>query len=296
MFNAKSSIWLLVILAGLLAASCSGASVTPTLAPTPTPTLTPTVAPTAAPTLGPATQSMSLTDSTGKNLALSNAAIRCNFPSTQGLLINIIAQPADPNLSVYINVLPASITVRYDSGSGSTYTERNFNGSGVTSFDAGKGAKIDTTLTEVTTAGGNPGKLGLLASLKGTIDCGNQLPGSTTLTLSGTSPKGEVSGGLNSANVECISSSAYGAAVSVIAIASAGGTPTLVVIYITPNTMSASFGTGSFFRNTPSATATLTSGGATVSGDLTEQNPPAGTTAHTMHLSGSAVCGTTLIS
>jgi hypothetical protein len=293
MFTTKLARWPLVILVGLLVAACSGASATPATTSTPTPTPTITLAPTVTPTLGPATQSLTVTDSTGKALLVSNASIRCNMPSTSGLLINVIGQPGDPNLSVYIDILPTSVSVRYDSGSGSTYAERNFSGAGVTSFDPGKGAQIDTTLAEVA-GGGNPGKLGVLASLKGSVDCGNQMPGSATLTFSGPTPKGDLSGGLLSANVECTSNTTYGSAVSALGLVLVGGTQALAVVYISPNTMSVALSTGSFFRNTATATATLTSNGATVSGDLVEQSPPAGTTAHTIHLEGAVICGTTL--
>jgi len=124
--------------------------------------------------------------------------------------------------------------VRYDSGAGSTYVERDFTGTGVTAFDAATGATLDSPLTEVAITDAR-GTLGVLTSIKGTIDCGNQMPGSSALTVSGSTPKGAVSGGLSPVNVECTSSTTYGSAVSVDGIIQVGSTPYFAIVYISPN-------------------------------------------------------------
>ena len=279
---------------GLLLAACSGSGAT--AVPSPTVAITvapPTAAPTPVPTKGPATESLGVVGPAGATGAVTNAAVRCNFPATDGTsYITVIGQPVDPNLSVYVNVSAGLVTVRFDSGSGSTYAERDFQGTGVTNFDAGKGAQIDTQLTEVPTTDAH-GTLGILTSLKGSIDCGNQMPGSSTLTLSGPTTKGALSGGLTPVNVECITNTS-GKSVSTIGVAQVATTGTLAVIFISPGTASISLSGDGFFRNSATAVATLTPTGAHVDADLVEQNPAAGTKALTIHMAGDVVCGTTI--
>jgi hypothetical protein len=287
----------LAVAAGLLVTACSGSA--GTAAPIATPTAAGTVAaataapsPTPAPTKGPATESLNVVGPAGATGAVTNAAVRCNFPATDGTsYINVIGQPVDPNLSVYINVSAGLVTVRFDSGSGSTYVERDFTGTGVTSFDAATGAKVDTKLVEVATTGAH-GTLGVLTSLSGTIDCGNQTAGTSTLTLTGPTAKGALGGGLNPVNVECVTDS-FGKRVSVLGVVQVASTPFLAVISISPGTASVSVGGDGFFRNTATAVATLTPTGAHVDADLLEQNPAAGTKANTIHMTGDVVCGTT---
>jgi hypothetical protein len=286
----------LALVTGLLVAACSGSAATsgPGASAASTTSAAP---PTAVPTKGPATQQLTIAGPAGAAGAVTNAGIRCNQPALSGgLLINVLGQPTDPNRSVYINVQAGNITVRYDSGSGSTYVERDFSGTGVTNFDAAKGATIDSPLTEVATTGAH-GNLGVLTSIRGSIDCGNQMPGSSTLTFSGPTAKGALSGGLNPVNVECITDT-YGRRVSVFGVAQVDSTPTFMVISISPGTFSVSASSSGvsvgFFRNSPTFVATLTATGAQVDGDAVEQNVPAGAKAHTIHVSGDATCGTTI--
>jgi hypothetical protein len=293
---------ILAVAAGLLVAACSGSTGSPaptsgaaaaTPAPTGAPSPTATVAASAAaPTPGPATQHLSVVGPAGSSGALSNAQVRCNLPSPGGLQISVLAQPVDPNLSVYVFVQSGSITVRYDSGSGSTYVERDFSGTGVTGFDAAKGAQIDSPLTEVPNSDAH-GNLGQLTSISGSVDCGNQMPGSSTLTLGGTTSKGTLSGGLNPVNVECLANTS-GSSVSILGLVEVGSTPTLAVVYVSPGTLSVSLSGDGFFRNTSTAVATLTSAGAHVDADLLEQNPAKGAKAATIHVAGDAVCGTSI--
>lgn len=283
---------------GMLVAACSGSTATSAPGPTTQPAIsvaavTAAPTPTAAPTKGPATESLGVVGPAGATGAVTNAAIRCNFPSPDGTTyITVIGQPVDPNLSVYVSVSAGLVTVRFDSGSGSTYVERDFQGTGVTNFDAGKGAQVDTQLTETPTTDAH-GTLGVLTSLKGSIDCGNQTAGSSTLALSGPTTKGALSGGLSPVNVECVNST-QAKYVSIIGIAQVASMGTLTVISISPGTASISLSSDGFFRNTATAVATLTPTGAHVDADLLEQNPPAGTKARTIHMTGDAVCGATI--
>lgn len=291
----------LAVAAGLVAAACSGsatssgpgASTAPSSAAA-TPAVTSSAAPaTPVPTKGPATQNLTLTGPAGAAGAVTLAGIRCNLPSPNGLQISVLGQPADPNLSVYIFVWPGNVTVRYDSGAGATYVERDFVGTGVTNFDPAKGVTIDSPLTEAATQDAH-GKLGVLSAISGTIDCGNQVPGSSTLAFSGPTTKGAISGGLDPVNVECVTNT-YGKSVSIIGIGQVDSTPTEVIISISPGAFTAYPVGAGFYRNNATAVATLTTSGAHVEGDAVEQLA-AGvkTKPHTIHVSGDVVCGTTI--
>ena len=281
---------------GLLVAACSGSGATSAPSATAAITVAPVTAaptPTAAPTKGPATESLGVVGPAGATGAVTNAAVRCNFPAPNGTsYINVIGRPVDPNLSVYVNVSQGLVTVRFDSGSGSTYVERDFTGTGVTNFDAAKGAQVDSKLTEVSPIPAHS-PLGVLTSISGSIDCGNQLPGTSTLMLSGPTAKGALAGGVSPANVECINNT-QNTYVSVIGAVQVASTGTLAVISISPGTASISLSSDGFFRNTATAVATLTPTGAHVDADLVEQNLAAGTKAHTIHMTGDVVCGTTI--
>jgi hypothetical protein len=181
---------------------------------------------------------------------------------------------------------------RYDSGSGATYVERDFAGTGVTNFDAAKGATIDSPLTEVPNQDAH-GTLGVLTSMSGTIDCGNQVPGSPTLTFSGPTPKGALSGGLSPVNVECVTNT-FGKSVSVLGILQVGTTPTDMIMSVSPGTFSVYPVGAGFYRNTSTAVATLTATGAHIDGDVLEQNVAKGATAHTIHVTGDVTCGTSV--
>ena len=289
-------VFVAAIAVALVVAACSGSAATAAPSATAVNTIAlPTVppSPTPAPTKGPATESLNVVGPAGATGAVTNAQIRCNFPATDGTsYINVIGQPVDPNLSVYIDVSAALVNVRLDSGSGSTYVERDFTGTGVTTFDAATGARIDTKLVEVPTTGA-PGTLGVLTSLSGTIDCGNQLPGTSSLTLSGPTAKGALAGGADHVNVQCVTNT-FGKSVSTIGIVQVAGTPTLAVIFISPGTASVALSEDGFFRNTAASVATLTPTGAHVDADLVDQNPAKGTTATTIHMAGDVVCGTTI--
>jgi hypothetical protein len=283
---------ILALAAGLLVAACSGAGSATQTPPASAVMATMAPTPTAAPTKGPATEDMTLAGPAGASGAVTLADVRCNLPATTGLQISVLGRPSDPNLSVYIFVSSGNVTVRYDSGSGSTYVERDFTGTGVTKFDAATGATLNSPLTEVPTTDAH-GSLGVLTSISGTIDCGNQMPGTSTLTFSGPTPKGTLGGGLSPVNVECITNT-FGQSVSVLGLLQVGSTPTFVVFYVSPGTMSVSVASDGFFRNTSTATAALTANGAHVDGDLLEQNVAKGAMAHTVHVTGDVICGTTI--
>ena len=291
----------LAVATGLLAAACSVAATT-TSSPAvtvagvtamPSATATVTAVATPVPTLGPATQQLTLAGPTGAAGALTSGAVRCNLPSTGGLQISVLGQLADPNLSVYVFVSPGNVSVRYDSGAGATYVERDFTGTGVTNFDAAKGAQIDSPLTEVPIQDAK-GNLGVLTSISGSIDCGNQMPGSSTLALSGLTTKGTLSGGIDPVNVEC-QNGQYGPMVSIIGFAQVDMASTEVIMSVSPGTFTVYPVGAGFYRNTSTATATLTATGAHVDGDAVEQLAAGSkATPHKVHVTGDVICGTSI--
>jgi hypothetical protein len=293
----KSAAPAMIVLASLLVAACSGGAAAPTPTATPTAAATPTAtpSPTPVPTKGPATQTLGLAGAAAGALAVTNAAIRCGVPSANGLQIQVLGQPSDPNTSVYIFVWAGNVTVRYDTGSGSTYKERDFAGTGVTTFDAATGTQIDSPLTE-TADGTAHGTLGVLTSIKGSIDCGNQTAGTSALVLSGMTPKGALSGGLDPVNVQCVNSPSVGSYVSLIGMGMVGTTSTEVIVAIYPGRFTVYPVLAGFYSSTTTAAVTLSATGAHIDGDAVEQLAKGVTTApHTVHVTGDVVCGTTVV-
>ena len=83
--------------------------------------------------------------------------------------------------------------MRVAPGSGATLSLR-LRGIGRDAFRRGEGAELDSPLTETTPAGSATGDLGALTSISGTVDCGDQQAGTTTVVVSGTTPFGQLSG------------------------------------------------------------------------------------------------------
>jgi hypothetical protein len=243
-----------------------------------------------APSRSPATATLTFAGATGLAGAVTKPAIRCSQPSFDGLAIDIFAQPADPAVLDRITVTDGKVTVRVAAGAGSAYTERDFAGTGVTGFDVATGAQIDTTLTETTAAGLNPGTLGAITSLKGTIACNDQRPGSSTLVISGDISEGSFTGVIDPVNVKC---SADGTDVSILGLAMAGTTPVLLVINVPKDhfTIAAApkGGTGHLYAANGPGVASVSATGAHLAGDATAQQ--GGPNAIKLHLAGDATCG-----
>lgn len=289
------------LVTGMFVVSCGGA---PSAAPsTPSAALlvSPGTAPGSAspaasalssprPSLGPATADFTFAGATGLAGSATKPSIRCSEPSFDGLTIAVFAQPADPTVLDRIVVTAGKVTVRVAAGAGTSYTERDFEGTGVTGFDPASGAQIDTTLTETTAAGLNPGKLGAITSLKGSIACNEQLAGTSTLTITGDIAAGHMDGPVNPASVVC---AADGKSVSIIGRASAGSTPILLVISLAKDHFSVAAatpaGAGGFFLIDAPGVASLVPGGAQVSGDAPKAY--SSDSAPVIHLAGDVTCG-----
>ena len=174
--------------------------------PTSPPSALPSVPPSAslAPTPGPSLPppSATITFTGGVTGVSKGIQVNCNNPSLAGLTITLFGATTRTGVATTISLSAGSVAVTLDSGSGSTFAAREFTGLGVTDFDATKGAMIDSPLTEVTTSS-QPGKLPAISAIKGRVDCGNQVPGTSTLMLNGLAAGLAVSGPIDPIRVDC---------------------------------------------------------------------------------------------
>jgi hypothetical protein len=290
----------LLLVAGLVVGACSGAGATTaataaaTPAATPAATAAPTPTPVPSPTKGPANAQIALAGDPALATLSPTVAIQCNFPSVTGPLI-ILTEQASPNgLAVRVVLSPGQLSVRYAFGSGKTYLDREFTGTGITGFDAATGAQFDSSLSTAPYAGAT-GNLGTITSIKGSVDCGSQTAGASTLTITGATDEGQLNGiVLNPVRVQCttISQANY---VSAVGVAQVGSVPTLFFVSGSPTgfTVAQEPQTGgvAFYTNKTPAAVAVTVTGMHVSGDATEA-PAAGKTAHTVTVTGDATCGT----
>jgi hypothetical protein len=217
--------------------------------------------------------------------------VTCQFPDVDGLRIAVLAQAPDSTVIYRIAIGPDTVKVLVNTGGGSEFHERTFQGTGVSQFDARKGARVDAQLTEAATAGADPGSLGALRSIKGSVDCGSQTPGSSTITLTGDTASGRFDGAkLDPALVECYFTAGE---VIVLGVAQAGTTKVSVLVSITTQGLSLEEELKPSGQRRYAAAAlagvTITANGGRADGDVVEQSatPP-----HTVHIQGDAVCGT----
>jgi hypothetical protein len=189
------------------------------------------------------------------------------------------------------------IDVRLGSGSGKTYTERDFQGSGVSGFDATRGATVNSTLTDMTAAGTAKGTIGAVSSISGTVDCGNQHPGSGEITVTGDTGDGVVSGNVTSLLVRCDTTATgqndlvlglthVGAAPAFVEIGGGAGTGT-ITLFVALQTATGSH----FYSTTTPGTQSFSTGHITYKGTATEA-AAAGGAPHSVAVAGNATCGT----
>jgi hypothetical protein len=257
------------------AASSSTSSATP--APTPTPT-------------GPATAVLRLTGSAGIAGPLTVGSIACGLPGLAGNSIFLLATPANAAVAVRLILTTGTVSVGVVSGSGTSYKSRTFTGSGMTGFDPATGAQLDTKLTEANPPGSSPGTLGAATSIVGKVDCGNQLPGNTTLSVTGPTIAGTLTGApLSPAKVTCTKVK-DGYDVQTVGVAAAGASNVLLIVNVHAGTftvaVSPKSGDGEFFPTSTGA-ATATAATAHIDGTVTSGKTPA----HVLHVTGAATCG-----
>ncbi len=269
--------------------ACSGtANPTPTGTPagnTPAASPSPSVAPTPSASLPPASATISFGG--GVTGVTRGVQVSCDNPSLSGLDISLFGSTTTADVATTITITGQDVTVTLDSGSGSTFAARTFKGTGVTGFDATKGVHLDGALTEVPSSS-NPGTLPAIISITGSVDCGDQVPGSSTITFSGTVPEGAVSGPIDPVRVDC-NPNAKPARVHAIGVIKVGATPVLLVFQATATGFTTYIVTTTkqhFFMATDSTAATISPTGAHVSGRATESG-----TTNTVQVSGDLVCG-----
>jgi hypothetical protein len=244
---------------------------------------------------GPAVAHVSFAGSQGAAGPVTKIAVSCFFPGYDGPTINLFGSPAKAGQSTMINVSAGTIHIRLDEGSGSTYHQRDFDGTGVTGFDATRGAQIDSTVTEVASGGtGGAGDLGAITSIKGTVGCGAQTPGSSTIKITGDAGNGPITAPPSQVRVAC-NSGPQGKSVIILALAKAATTPTFLVIDGRVDTFTVSVSTKAaftgFFTAKGKGVSTPTSHNLHVDGDATLAGANS-SAARTLHLVGDATCGT----
>jgi hypothetical protein len=267
----------------ILRLGCSTTATTKPSARPPTSSEAPTATPKA---------SINLTGDVGLTGAATSPSVRCNFPVLEGLSIAVLAQAPDSTLQARIGLRPEEVKVFVSSGSGPDYHERAFEGPGVTSFDAANGARVDSTLTEtVATAGSTKGTVGAITAIKGSVECGDQTAGSSTVTITGDTAEGALAAAvLDPVRVEC-DVSPDGDEVFASGFITVGSTKALVAVGLSSDggvTVDENLPSGRH-RYMASGSTTITSTGAHVRADVVEQG--VATPAHTLHVEGDLSCG-----
>ena len=303
-------VWAAQVLVGLIVAACSSsatlgpssATVLPSASPQPVPSSAaspeaPSPSPSAASSKGPASAQLAIVGTAGLTGPVTAQTISCNRPAlTGGPEISYIGQAASgPQIVIFAQA--GHVEVRVGTGAASTLLLRTFVGNGVTSFDAAIGAVLDTKLTETTVPGTAVGTLGALSSISGSIDCGNQQPGSANVVVSGLSPYGQLTGPLTNVAVTCtvIGPATY---VGINGLSTAGTTPVLMFVTASTGALQVAVETGSagtFYTGKGAGLTTLEPNGATLSGDVSESVAKGSSPSpNLLHVTGSATCGVTV--
>ena len=245
---------------------------------------------------GPPTAAINVTGDAGLTGDLSKISVSCGGPGLDGSSITLGSlapgqqDPAAPFFTIFLTA--GKVFVRVSTGSGTDFQVREFTGTGVSGFDAATGAKVDSPLSETTPAGSNKGTIGAVSAVKGSVDCGNFTPGTSSVKITGTTADGAVDASLDPALVTCTTNQ-QGNFVVVRSVVSIGSTKALFFVTTQPD------GALSVFETVqPSVqhqylalagAGSPRTDGVTIKGDAVEQNatPP-----HTIHIEGDATCGT----
>ena len=295
-----------VAIPSVAAPSVAAPSVAPSVAPSAVATSNPSASPLASsapPSAVPSSISITLSGDKSVQGAWTTYATRadaiCNNPTYDGPNILFFAQSSDASVVLLVTLDHSSIQVSERAGGGSTYTDREFQGTGVSPFDAAAGASFDSDLAEVTPSGDNSGTLGKITHVSGAVKCGSQTVGSSTVTATGATPDGPVSGPFSSFRVSCNNSAQYGKSVSTSAIVTAGSNPTSLILNVSANYPATLFmngkspATATSFTVDPTATIAVTDTGAHIDADFTQSEPANGPTPPPvrLHVAGDLTCG-----
>ena len=289
----RRAAWTLCLLGAIALTACGAAAPTPpgsaaAQAPTPLTTSTP----------GAASEQATLTGDpriTGPlNADGVTHFVTCDEPSLSGAEIFAFENAADPSVGVFLTIRGGFINVRLASGSGAAYTERDFAGSGVTSFGAASGAQFSSSLIEATPAGTHKGTVEAITSIAGSVSCGTFTPGGGTVTVTGDTGSGTLSGSLTSIRVEC-GGSGQGSYAIVAGLSRVGSAPALINVdggsgasplFVTVSTASGA----QQFSSSATGRVTFSAGVATYHATLT-QTAASGAGDHMVMVNGSATCG-----
>jgi len=248
---------------------------------------------TSAPATKP-TATITLEGAVGLAGPASKQGVRCNLPDLDGFGIAVLAVPPDGTSLARIAFAPGRVKVIVGAGNGADYHERAFAGTGVTTFDAAHGAVVDSALAEVaetTATAPTKGDIGAVTAIKGSVECGDQTPGTSTVALTGTTPEGALSAvPLDAVHVEC-DPSPQGPELVASGLVHVGTTTALATIGLTSD------GAVSIDETLPTTTrrytaagdATVTAAGAHVRADTVDANASA--PASRLHVEGDLVCG-----
>jgi hypothetical protein len=250
-------------------------------------------APPASPTpSGPPTATGTAQGDAGLAGPISFSSVSCQNPRPTGPAIRIFALApgqGPTGIGFVISISAVGVNVRVASGSGATYAQREFNGTGVSNFDAARGAKVDSTLTENPAVASKPATIGVLTSISMTVDCANQQPGTASLKIAGPTPNGAISGAVTSPRVEC-SSSAQGNAVVVTALVEVAGKPHLVIASTSYAGITVALD-GHFYIDSSNP---ATTGSASTTGGQWHGTVKEASTTNTLQITGSATCGSAI--
>ena len=245
--------------------------------------------------VGPATAQFALVGTNGLTGPVTTQQITCRRPGLDGPNIFFQGQSGTTGPQVVMFIRAGHADVRVATGSGESLHLRSFEGSGVTGFNAAKGARLDSPLAENTDAASVIGDLGQLTSISGAVDCGNQQPGTANIHVTGESAQGPLDGTLTAVQVSCTRTST-----SLFVIAGGmtriGTTPALRFVTSSEGLVQASVATkasGSFYTVKGPGLVTLTSNGARMEADIPEA-VAAGVKPHIIHVAGDATCGSTI--
>jgi hypothetical protein len=169
---------------------------------------------------------------------------------------------------------------------------REFTGTGTTGFDNGKGVSVSGPVGETTPAGGSKGSIGAVTSVSGSVSCGGEGPGTSTVRITGTTADGSVDATPAPVHVVCANGSS-GLFVEIKGLTTIAGQPALILISLNQTSLQMSEivqGKPGHFYLLQGHGATMSANSGHVDSDITEQ-VAAGAAAHTVHLAGDATCG-----
>jgi hypothetical protein len=239
---------------------------------------------------GPASAQLTFAGDAGLGGVVTFTDVKCDEPQADGseILFLLASTPGSTLVQFNIHISSDQIDVLVASGSGQNFTSREFVGSGVTGFDAAKGAMIDTPVAETTSASAKRGTIGAISGVRGSINCGHQSPGSSTVTYTGSATEGAVNGPAQPFRVECSSGSVF-----FVGVVKVGSQPVMFLTTITAssvNSFVAGTGISHTYRAQAAGVATVSATGAHVVADMVEQSPASGHP-HAIHIEGDLTCG-----